>query len=175
LGLDVNLAHVIRQLERHAAVLAARFDSHGGLPGLIIHGDYYADNLLLADDCVVGVVDYDKACWQPRVVDLAEALIYFGSTRPGPLRHVVYPGFLEWAPFERFAQGYCEVITLSAEETEALPDYVACIWVQVSLQRLLERRARPTGARDALQEVLALADWADAHAGRMTASLEEVA
>jgi homoserine kinase type II len=174
-GQDVNLAPVIRQLERHATLLAARFESHGDLPGLIIHGDYYADNLLFDGDRVVGVVDYDKACWQPRVVDLAEALIYFGSTRPGRLRHVVYPGFLEWAPFERFARGYCEAVTLSTEETEALPDYVACIWVQVSFQRLLERRSRPARAIDALQEVLALADWADAHAGRMTASLEELA
>jgi homoserine kinase type II len=174
-GQDVNLARVIRQLERHAIRLYAAFERHASLSRLVIHGDYYADNLLFDGDRVVGVVDYDKACWQPRVVDLAEALIYFASTQPGQFRHVVYPGFLEWGAFERFARGYCEVVPLCAEEAEALPGYVACIWVQVSIQRLLERRLRPAWAIDALQEVLALAEWADIHAGEITTSFKELA
>jgi homoserine kinase type II len=166
-----GLAAVIQQLRSRAYDLAARFARHGKLPRLVIHGDYYAGNLLFRDDHIVGVVDYDNANWQPRVVEVAEALIYFASPRPGDLKHLVYPGFLEWKPFTRFLQGYARLVSLDRNEVRALPDYIHCIWFGVSLrciaQRLLEEGPRPPEALAALQEVLALADWADASAGNM--------
>jgi homoserine kinase type II len=165
---DVELARFERQLESLAHDLAARYAGHGELPHLIIHGDYHAGNLLFDGDRIIGLVDYDKASWQPRVAELAEALIYFASPRPGPFKHLVYPGFLAWAPFTRFVQGYARVITLDENEAQALPDYVWCIWFSVSLRRLLERAPRrPPEAVAALQEVLALANWARANARRM--------
>ena len=52
-----------------------------------------------------------------------------------------------------------------------MPDYIYCIWFGVSLrrtaQRLLEGGSRPPEALAALQEVLALADWASANVGNM--------
>lgn len=164
---DRDLAQVARQLESHAADLATRFSGHGTLPHLVIHGDYYADNLLFEDDRIVGVVDYDKARWQPRVVELAEVLIYFASLRPGHLKHLVYPGFLEWEPFARFLHHYTHAITLDENEIRALPDYIRCIWLSISLQRLLEKGPRPAQAPAALREVLALGDWATANAQQM--------
>jgi homoserine kinase type II len=133
----------------------------------VIHGDYYYDNLLFDGDRIVGVVDYDKARWQPRVVELAEALIYFASLRPGHLEHLVYPGFLDWEVFSRFLRNYARAAALEANEAHALPDYIRCIWLSVSLQRLLERGTPPAEAEEALQEVLALGDWAKAHDRRM--------
>jgi homoserine kinase type II len=166
-----GLAAVFQQLRSRAHDLAARFARHGTLPRLVIHGDYYAGNLLFRDDQIVGVVDYDKANWQPRVVEVAEALIYFASPRPGHLKHLVYPGFLEWKPFTRFLQGYARLVTLDENEVRALPDYIYCIWFGISLrctaQRLLEEGPRPPEAPAALQEVLALADWASASTGNM--------
>jgi len=170
--LDSNLAQIVRQLEAHADDLAGRFADHGALLHLVIHGDYYAGNLLFDRNCggdrIIGVVDYDKARWQPRVVELAEALIYFASPRPGHLKHLVYPGVLEWEPLTRFLHHYAGVITLDENEARALPDYVRCIWLSVSLQRLLEKDLRPAKALEPLQEVLTLGDWAAANAGRMT-------
>jgi homoserine kinase type II len=162
---DPDLSQIIWQLDAHATDLAARFAEHGTLPHLVIHGDYYAGNLLFDDrdsGCIVGVVDYDKARWQPRVVELAEALIYFASPRPGQghLKHLVYPGFLDWEPFVRFLRHYARVVTLDGDEIRALPDYVRCIWLSVSLQRLLEKAPRPVEALEALREVLALGNWA---------------
>jgi homoserine kinase type II len=171
---DPDLAQTARQLEAHADDLTARFASHGTLPHLIIHGDYYADNLLFTGDHIVGVVDYDKARWQPRVVELAEALIYFASPRPGHLKHLVYPGTLEWKPFERFLshyarllRTYASVVTSTEDEIHALPDYIRCIWLQISLQRLWEKERRPSEALEALQEALMLGDWARASERRM--------
>lgn len=165
---DPILARIARQLEAQADDLAARFSGHGALPYLIVHGDYYAGNLLFDGDQIVGVVDYDKAGWQPRIAELGEALIYFASTRPGHLKHLVYPGYLETEPFARFMQGYARAVVLDGAEIQALPDYIRCIWFSVSLQRLLEQHPqRPTESEGALREVLALANWASSNAGEM--------
>jgi homoserine kinase type II len=164
---DPDLVQVTEGLEGHTTRLEARYAQHGPLPQLIIHGDYYAGNLLFDDDRIVGVVDYDKARWQPRVVELAEALIYFASPRPGHLRHLVYPGCLNREWFTLFVQNYGRAITLGEEEARVLPDFIGCIWLQVSLQRLAEKRGRPRRAKEALTEVLALGDWAKANAGWM--------
>jgi homoserine kinase type II len=165
---DPEMVQIARQLEAHAVELDACFTAHGALPHLVIHGDYYADNLIFADALIVGVVDYDKARRQPRVVELAEALIYFASPRPGDMRHLVYPGFLEWEPFERFLRHYAGVVRLDENEKRALPDYVRCIWLQVALQRLSEMGPRPSKGKEALREVLALGEWAEANAEKMT-------
>jgi homoserine kinase type II len=165
---DPDLTRIARQLAAHADDLVARFATHGVLPHLVIHGDYYADNLIFEGDQIVGVVDYDKALWQPRVVELAETLIYFASPRLGHLQHLVYPGFLEWEPFERFLHHYADFVTFDEREIRALPDYIRCIWLQIALRRLGERDQRPPEASEALREVLALGEWARANMERMT-------
>lgn len=164
---DSGLSPLLRQLVTHAADLATRYAGQESLPHLVIHGDYYADNLLFEGDHVVGVVDYDKACWQPRVAELAEALIYFASPRPGHLRHLVYPGFLDWEPFTRFLRHYARANPLDESEVHALPDYIRCIWLLISLQRLIEGDRRPAEAAGALHEVLALGNWAADHVHQM--------
>jgi homoserine kinase type II len=164
---DAELAHIARQLQDQATDLSLRFGVHGALPHLIIHGDYYADNLLFDVDRIIGVVDYDKARSHPRVVELAEAFIYFASPRTGHLKHLVYPGFLNWKPFLRFSQSYARAAVLKENEVRALPDYIRCIWLSVSLRRLLEKGPRPAEALEALHEVLALAHWAKANGHQM--------
>ena len=165
---DPELGPLVQELGTLADGLAERFGVHGSLPHLIIHGDYYAGNLLFKGDRVAGVVDYDKASWQPRTAELAEALIYFSSPRPGYLQHLVYPGVLEWGLFARFLQGYVQVLAMEDVEIEALPDYISCIWFIFSLRRLVENHpGRPREARAALCEVLELGNWARANAGKM--------
>jgi homoserine kinase type II len=165
---DPDLGPLAQELETQADGLTERFGAHGALPRLVIHGDYYAGNLLFRGDRIVGVVDYDKSSWQPRIAELAEALIYFSSPRPGYLRHLVYPGVLEWRPFDLFLQGYMEVIALDDAEVEALPHYIFCIWFLFSLRRLVENHpSRPPEAAAALCEVLELGNWARAQAGKM--------
>ena len=170
LARDPALAGITRQLEVHAADLESCFARHGELPHLVIHGDYYADNLLIRDDQIVGVVDYDKARWQARVAELAEALIYFASPRPGHLLHLVYPGFLQWELFSRFLHHYAGGVDLAEAEAHALPDYIRAIWLSVPLQRLAEKGRRPSDVENALGEVLALADWAKDNGPRMLAA-----
>jgi homoserine kinase type II len=165
---DPALAAIGQQLAAREAEVTLRFARHGALTWLVIHGDYYAGNLLFEGDRIVALVDYDKASWQPRVVEVAEALIYFASPRPGHLEHLVYPGFLEWGPLSRFLQAYGGLITLCGDELRALPDYVCSIWFSVSQRRLLEASPhRPPGAQAALREVMALVNWVFTHTRQM--------
>jgi homoserine kinase type II len=196
--LDENsaLTRTWHQLTAQADALAEHFARHEKLPHVIIHGDYHGDNLLFKDDHIVGVVDYDKARWQPRVVELAEALIYFASARPGHLKHLVYPGFLNWAKFNSFLRYYCrqardnarrsgsintfselnvhidqqgsaQLHSLRDAEIYALSAFIRCIWLSVSLQRLLEKDAGHVAALEALQEVLELGEWGANNRERM--------
>ncbi len=161
---DPELVPLIERLMTHTGDLAQRYACHGYLPSLVIHGDFYADNLLFDRDRIVGVVDYDKARWQPRVVELAEALIYFASPRPGRFRHLVYSDYLCQESSVAFLQGYCSMIALTDDEATALPDIIRCIWMQVSLQWLAEQPMRSERAPEALREAVALGDWAVANA-----------
>jgi hypothetical protein len=172
---DAPLADTIEHLGSHAADLCTRFGGHGELPHLVIHGDFYGDNLIFEGDCIAGVVDYDKACWRPRVIELAEALIYFASPASGHLKHLAYPGFFEWEKFSLFLHDYArsvssddgERIFLCVNEVRALPDYIRCIWLSSSVRYLAEKDPRSADTQDALREVLALGDWAAANTERM--------
>ena len=155
--------------------LEARFGTHRPLPRLVIHGDYYAGNLLFDADRVAGVVDFDHASWQPRVVELAEALIYFATPDPGPLQYVVYRGALDWDPLAHFLRHYIELIIPDEAEIEALPGVLQCIWMQRCLQRLLERfPRRPAHAAEMLEEVEWLGVWAAGHATELSEKVRTV-
>jgi Ser/Thr protein kinase RdoA (MazF antagonist) len=146
---------------------------------------------LFDGDRIVGVVDYDKTSWQPRLAELAEGLVYFASARPGHLEHLVYPGFLRWDLFGCFLRGYATAARVSKSEIQALPDTISRLWFSVSIKRLwqglrtryspgLEKRLRghaphrPPEALAALQEVVALVEWATEHAPQMVEIAQSV-
>jgi homoserine kinase type II len=164
--LDQNpdLTQFARELEAQAADLSARLAGHGALPHLVIHGDYYGGNLLFDGDRIVGVVDYDRARWQPRVVELAEALIYFTTERSGHLRHIVYSGTLDLGAVHQFLAAYTDIVSLSESEIYALPHLIRTIWLCASLNPPLEPLMSLDAAHQAVPEVLALAGWAQTHA-----------
>ena len=148
----------------------------------------------------MGVVDYDKSCWQPRAVELAEALIYFASPRPGHLKHLVYSGFFDWDKFTTFIRYYTYGISsdemepvrlawlpqldssrkkadslmdifLKEKEVWTLPDYICCIWLTVSLAQLLEQDSCPAAVSEILREVLDLAVWSHENRQRIIATI----
>jgi homoserine kinase type II len=165
---DRKLTPAVALLLAQIDDLEARTVAHRPLPRLVIHGDYYAGNLLFDGDRVVGVLDFDQASWQPRVVELAEALIYFAAPDSGPLRHVVYCGALDWDRFARFLRHYISLLIPEEAEVQALPDMIQCIWMQMCLQRLLERYPRrPAAAAEILSEVQWLGTWAAEHAAQV--------
>jgi homoserine kinase type II len=155
---------LIGELTEHTRDLETCFAEFNRLPELVIHGDYYADNLILRDDVVVGVVDYDLAHWSSRAIELAEALIYFATERPGPLKYIVYAGVLDLAAVREFLAAYVDTTRLSRAETSALPHLIRAIWLCASLDPPLKPLLSLEAAPQALPEVLRLANWACEHA-----------
>jgi homoserine kinase type II len=168
LGHAAEIAPLVDRLGGHSSDLASRLEQYDRLPQLVIHGDYYADNLLFDRDRVVGVVDYDKARWEARAVELAEALIYFASPSPARLKFLVYPGVLEWEPFSLFLHGYAERGVLNSAEIATIPDLISSIWLTVSLRLALkDHPVRPAEAEPFLEELITLMDWAQENRNRI--------
>jgi Ser/Thr protein kinase RdoA (MazF antagonist) len=165
-----ELDQLIGRLQEHAQDLLECFAAFGHLPELVIHGDYYAENLIFRDDVVVGVVDYDQAHWCSRAIELAEALIYFARERAGRLKHIVYSGMIDLPMARSFLVAYGSTVGLTEAEIDVLPHLVRTIWLCASLDPPLRPRLRLDEAPKALPEVLALADWARVH----TSSLSEI-
>ncbi len=159
-----KVERLINELNKHAGDLMARFAGFGELPQLVIHGDYYAGNLIFQGDTVAGVVDFDQAHWAWRAMELAEALIYFTAECSGEFQHIVYPGVLDLDGVCQFLGAYCEKARPSEAEIRALPHMVRTIWLCASLAPPLEPPMSFEAAAQALPEVLALAGWGEVHA-----------
>jgi len=154
----------IEELQGHAKDLEARFREFGPLPALVIHSDYYADNLIFQGDRVVGVIDFDLAHWCWRALEVAEALLAFATERCRRFESIVYLGVLDLYFAHQFLAAYAETAELSEPEIRALPHLIRTIWLCASLDPPLEPLLSLERAPQALPEILALADWAKAHA-----------
>ncbi|MEE4217031.1 MAG: phosphotransferase [Xanthomonadales bacterium] len=55
------------------------------LPQQVIHGDANKENILVAGESVVGLVDFGDACFNPRICDLAICLAYVMMDRDDPM------------------------------------------------------------------------------------------
>jgi Ser/Thr protein kinase RdoA (MazF antagonist) len=154
--IDALRAHVV-DLEQHLGAL-------GYLPSLVVHGDYYAENLILDGKDVVGVVDYDQAHRCARVIELAEALIYFAREPGQRFQHIVYSNLLNLDAAHMFVNAYGERVRLSQTEATALPHFIRTVWLCASLAPPLGPEMDAQRAIQALPEVLTLANWAKENA-----------
>jgi Ser/Thr protein kinase RdoA (MazF antagonist) len=121
----------------------------------------------MRDNEVAGVVDYDQAQWSWRALELAEALIFFAREPQERLQRIVYSGALDLEAVGRFLTAYGRVIRLSKAEILALPHLVRLIWMCAALDPPLCPRPSATEAGQVVNEVLYLADWAQAHKAQM--------
>lgn len=165
---DHRLNALLSELAAHTKDLMVQFSSFGALPKLIIHGDYHAENLILRDDKVVGVVDFDHAHRCFRAMELAEALIFFATERSQRFKHIVYSGFLNLDQVRRFVEIYCATVPLTKAEIQALPHLIRTVWLCAALDPPLQPLLSIENAPQALPEILILADWAGAHADDIT-------
>jgi Ser/Thr protein kinase RdoA (MazF antagonist) len=130
---------------------------------MVIHGDYYAGNILFQDDRVTGVVDYDKAHWSARALEVAEATLYFAQEPDARFQRIVYSNVLDLDTLQRFLKAYAGIACLTVAEIRALPHLMGTIWLCASLDPPLAPRLRLDGDLEPLLEVLALAEWARDH------------
>jgi hypothetical protein len=98
-----------------------------------------------------------------RAQEVAEAVIYFARERTARFRHIVYSSILDLGAVRRFLAAYTDAVRLSDAEIRALPHLIRTTWLCASLDPPLRPRLRLDTDLEALHEVLALADWAQAH------------
>lgn len=106
-------------------------DVYERLPKRHIHGDYHSMNLLFNGDRVAGIFDFDRACLQARLRDIADGVIFFGSRRETPIddRDIISltQGFEPVSGlYSAFLQGYIEetAVPLTADEKWLLPCFI---------------------------------------------------
>jgi Ser/Thr protein kinase RdoA (MazF antagonist) len=119
-----------------ADALAERLpdDAYWRLPRTIVQADYHPANLKFRDGQVAGVFDWDWASDQPRMVDLADGLLFFCGRRDSPLA-----GGDVWSLSEafdidaervaQFGEAYLSAIQPRPEELAALPDLMRARWL----------------------------------------------
>jgi len=86
----------------------------------IVHGDWHPGNMLFRDRNVVGVIDYDAARHQQRVIDLANGALQF-SIIGGADDPATWPAHIDEVRFGEFLRGYDTVNIISLAELQCIP------------------------------------------------------
>lgn len=126
----------VRAAERIASRLLIRLPDaeYWALPLAIVHGDWHPANLKFAGDRVVGVFDLDWCTSQPRVVDLADGLLFFCGHRaepivPGDIWSLTQSFEMDAGLVGAFGEGYLAHIHPTPAELQALPDLMRARWL----------------------------------------------
>jgi len=109
-------------------------EAYRGLPHTVVQGDYHPANLKFRGGEVAGIFDWDWASRQPRMVDVADGLLFFCGERRTPLVagdiwSLTEAFSIDLGRVERFLAAYQAVSGLSAQERRALPDLMRCRWL----------------------------------------------
>ena len=124
-------------------------------PQMLVHGDWHPANVKYSRGEVCGVFDLDWATRQPRLVDIADGVMFFAGVRPTPvdggdIRSLTQPFGLEPARTNRFMAGYLSVGEVTSEELRLLPSFMLARWLYCRADPM--RRKIPRG--DALAYLL---------------------
>jgi len=91
-------------------------------PGIMIHGDFRAQNMLFRGDSVCAVLDFDRAEPAQRLMDLAYAMVFFPA--------VLAPAPMTREETESFLAAYESMSPLSEHEREGLPAFLRFSWMR---------------------------------------------
>jgi len=152
-------------------------ESYWALPQTVVHGDYHPLNLLFEGDEVTGLFDFDWAGPGPRMVDVADGLLFFCGRRPEPLRPGDIVALTQAFTLDRelmaaFGRGYTAHVTPQLAELRALPELMRARWLfcrvdamerkiapERKLSYLLDGLTGPLDEVDGAQQWLSSGDW----------------
>jgi len=165
-------------------------DAYWALPQTIVHGDYHPANLKFRDDRVVGVFDLDWCTRQPRMVDLADGLLFFCGRRSEPTIAgdiwSLTQGFeMDEGLVRAFGAGYASPVTggqsfrpggmtvpgtpafPTAAELRALPDLMRCRWLYCRVDAMQRKVPRERQVEFLLRDLLPPLRWLDDNESRI--------
>lgn len=135
------------------------------LPMQLIHGDLHYDNVLVLEDTVSGLLDFEFVAYDWRVMELAVALSkYVGEDDPLPL-------------ITEFVSGYAQHGTLTDAEVAAVPD---CINLRI-FSNVIYFTGRAYAGEDGLESLTSRAPsyakrvrWVNANREQIMATIKEL-
>lgn len=142
--------------------------AYRALPHAIIHGDWHPANLRFRDHRIVGVFDFDWVGRQPRMVDVTDGLLFFGSRREtaidgGDIWSLTQPFAMVPELMGIFLGAYREHVPVSREELQALP----ALMRQRCLYNRVDAMVRKVPPEDQLRflvtGILPIFEWISAH------------
>lgn len=120
-GNEAALLGTTQRLYEHYDDAAAEVHNRGfeDWTPWINHGDWHPGNMLFHNGRVVVVLDFDSVRVQPRVADVANAMLQFSILRGGG-EPDQWPEFFDLARMRRFLAGYLRRVRLEAEQRTAI-------------------------------------------------------
>ncbi len=145
-------------------------EAYWELPQTIIHGDWHPANLKFDGVEVVGIFDFDWVDRQPRMVDIADGMLYVCGVRPavegvGDIWSLTVTPRLELARMKAFMAAYAEVQPLTETEAAALADLMTVRWVYSRVDAAERKVAEADQLRFVLREVGTPLQWLAEHRG----------
>jgi homoserine kinase type II len=165
-----HLAHAY-----HEAAAKADQAGYSQFPRVIVHGDWHPGNLLYRDGRVVAVLDFDSARHDPRVCDVANAVLQFTMKMDRPDDPDTWPEGLDSRRLQRLVSGYHQKLVqpLTRRELESLP------WLMIEaliVESVVPIAATGSFARIPASAFLAMVErnvrWIAPRAGSMVRFLE---
>ncbi len=109
-------------------------EAYWALPSAVVHGDYHPANLKFHGGRVVGLFDWDWSSRQPRMVDLADGLLFFCGVREAAVVAGDIWSLTESFRIDRerariFGEAYCRGLPVGPEELVVLTDLMRCRWL----------------------------------------------
>ena len=121
---DSNLDHTyIEWLSEKNSYLEKHIPAN--LPLALIHGDVFFDNVIIREDQLIGIIDFEEACHYYRCFDLGMLIVGACSDREG----------VSFDKAARFISGYQKEITLKPIEQETLKIFAVYAAVATSFWR----------------------------------------
>lgn len=128
----------------------------------VVHGDWHPGNILLGDDRVVAVIDFESARAEPRVADLANGLLQFTlSRRPGSSVDQ-WPIECDMKLLRQMANGFQLVARrrLDDIELDCIPSLmIEALATEIAISLHRKGQVRKMGPEIVLPWVMSRLDW----------------
>lgn len=172
-----NLHAVLKYLRKTYLEAAHHVDALGyrHRPPGVIHGDCHPGNLIYRDGEVAAVLDFDSARIEPRLADVANAVLQFTIRVGRPDETASWPEGLDESRITALLEGYHESLgrPLARDELESIPWLmIEALIVECIVPIAATGSFARIGGYEFLEVVQRKVRWIQARAGALTSSVQ---
>ncbi|MBM7846588.1 phosphotransferase [Herpetosiphon giganteus] len=143
-----------------ASLMAFVANEYPSLPQQVCHNDFAPPNILMRDERVAAILDFEFACPAARALDVAMALRMIMQLDSNPAN--------PWAVAEHFCRGYAAWIKLTPQEIAAMPQLIG-LRTAIPLIWAISKPEPPshTSLEQAIRRMQASKAWMHQHQGQL--------